>query len=184
MKSKDIKIAGLITVFVLVVAISGCTSSNQVQNKTFSNGGITLQYPGTWSDNVSFNYTQAPSSDWTALGTIGDNTISVALTSMNLSNSTLFSSTPIESLARLAYSTSKTAQSLSFNTSTNANNITFYELIYTNADPVTNITYKSYQLYFGKQGQIIYTIIFKTKETDFQNNYQQMKGIQSSIKYT
>lgn len=182
MKS-ELKLAGLIAVFVLVVAISGCTSVNQVQNKTFNKGGITFQYPGTWSDNITFNYAQAPSSQWTTLGTIGDNTTSVSITSMNLSASA-FSATSIESLAQLAYSTSSgSVQPISFNNS-NYNNITFYELIYTNKDSVSNGTYKNYQLFFGEQGKILYSIIFKTKETDFQKNYQLFKEIQSSIKYT
>lgn len=43
MKSKDIKLAGLITVFVLVVAISGCTANNST--KHFDNGNISFDYP-------------------------------------------------------------------------------------------------------------------------------------------
>jgi hypothetical protein len=57
-------------------------------------------------------------------------------------------------------------------------------MIYTSEDGVTGETYKGYKLLFGEQGDKLYTILFKTKEDDFQNSYQQMKEIQSSIKYT
>lgn len=185
MNLNKIILCGSIGLLVLIIAVSGCTSFNQVHNKTFSNGGITFQYPGTWSNNTTFNYAQTPSSQWAILGQIGDNTTSVSISSTKLTNSSLFSTTTIESLARLDYSTASSSglKVLSFNSST-SNNITFYELIYTSTDSVSGQTYKNYKLYFGKEGNILYGIIFKTKENDFQNQYQVMKEIQSSIKYT
>lgn len=182
MKS-ELKLAGLIAVFVLVVAISGCTSFNQVQNKTFSNGGITFQYPGTWSDNITFNYASAPSANTTILGTMGDNTTSVSISSNNLTDA-IYSSFTIETLAQVAKSSlTGTTELISTNTST-YNNITFYEQIYTSKDGVSGESYRNYRLIFGKQGDKLYMMVFKTKEADFQKNYQLFKEIQSSIKYT
>ena len=50
-----------------IIAISGCTSLNPVENNTFSKGGITFQYPGTWKENITFNYTSAPTENNTIL---------------------------------------------------------------------------------------------------------------------
>jgi hypothetical protein len=114
---------------------------------------------------------------------MGDNTTSVSVSSMNLTDF-LYSSFSIETLARVSQSsTTGGIESISTNTST-YNNITFYEQIYTTKDGVTGEAYKNYRILFGKQGVKLYNIIFKTKEADFQKSYQQMKDIQSSIKYT
>ena len=182
LKMEKVGIVGLISVLVLVIAVSGCTSFNQVQNKTFSNGGITFQYPGTWADNITFSYTSPPSSNETILGTMGDNTTSVAVISLNLTNP-IFSALSIENFANIQKSSFNAGEILSSNVST-SNNITFYEMIYTSKDGVTGESFKGYKLLFGKQGDKLYTMIFKTKEADFQKQYQQMKEIQSSVKYT
>lgn len=182
LKSKDVKLVGLITVFVLIIAVSGCTSTSNVKNQTFSKGGITFQYPETWSNNVTFSYTTPPNSNETVLGNIGDDTISVSVIVANLTNSGN-SSYSIETIADIQRASFNAGEILSSNVST-YNNITFYEMIYTSEDGVTGETYKGYKLLFGEQGDKLYTILFKTKEDDFQNSYQQMKEIQSSIKYT
>ena len=182
MNSNKIKLCGLISVLVLIIAVSGCTSFNQVQNKTFSNGGITFQYPGTWADNISFSYSSPPSSNETILGTMGDNTTSVAVISLNLTDP-IFSAFTIENFANIQKSSFNAGEILSSNVST-SNNITFYETIYTSKDGVTGESFKGYKLLFGKQGDKLYTILFKTKEADFQKSYPQMKDIQSSVKYT
>lgn len=172
----------IISLFVFIIAISGCTSLNPVENKTFSKGGITFQYPGTWEENITFNYTTAPTENDTILGTMGDNTISVSVASTNLTNS-LLSSFSIESLAQISEETFTSSELISTNTST-FNNITFYEQIYKSESGVSGEKYKNYRILFGKQGKKLYIIIFKTKEADFQKSYQQMKDIQSSIKYS
>ncbi len=41
----------ILAVVSLVVMASGCTSDQWASNKTYSVGGLTFQYPGTWSEN-------------------------------------------------------------------------------------------------------------------------------------
>ena len=183
MKINKIGLCGLIGLFVLIIAASGCTSFNQVQNKTFSNGGITFQYPGTWADNITFNYANAPTSNHTVIGTMGDNTTKLSVYYLDLKEP-IFSGFTIESLIQLAHSQETGGtERLTTNTST-SNNITFYEEIYTSKDGVSGEIYKNYRVLFGKNGDKLYFMLFKTKEADFQKSYQQMKEIQSSVKYT
>jgi hypothetical protein len=172
----------LISVFVFIIAISGCTSLNPVENNTFSKGGITFQYPGTWKENITFNYTSAPTENNTILGTMGDNTVAVSVSSTNLTNNIL-SSFSIESLAQISEEDFAAGELISTNKST-FNNITFFEQIYKSESGVSGEKYKNYRILFGKQGKIVYIIIFKTKVADFEKSYKQMKDIQSSIKYS
>ncbi|CEL23772.1 hypothetical protein [Methanobacterium formicicum] len=40
----------ILTVVLLVVMASGCTTSDEwASNKTYSGNGVTFTYPGTWS---------------------------------------------------------------------------------------------------------------------------------------
>ena len=71
---------------------------------------------------------------------------------------------------------------LSFNVSS-YNNITYYEIIYTSTNPVTNQTDKTYSVMFGKNDQIMYHMLFKTPEADFEAYHPIFKQIQESIKY-
>ena len=62
MKEEKIVILGLIGILVLIVAASGCTSSDKyenIKNATFNDGIISFKYPETW--NLS-NYTTKNSS--------------------------------------------------------------------------------------------------------------------------
>ena len=135
---------GLAMIICFVVMASGCTSTNTtpVKNKTFANGSLTFEYPGTWSDNKTFSYTQTGSEEYEKLGTLGNDTISLSVMKLNMSEVSGLESFTIEDVARQSYSNPPEGISLlSFNQSS-YNNITFYELIYTSKDPLTTANTK------------------------------------------
>jgi len=43
----------ILAIVAVVVAASGCTGDPWASNKTYSGNGVTFQYPGTWSENVT-----------------------------------------------------------------------------------------------------------------------------------
>lgn len=181
MKKSIIGYISLIMIISFVVIVSGCTTTNNppVKNKTFSKDNLTFEYPGSWLDNKTFNFAQTPSTDWEILGTIGDDNISLAVVKLNSTG--LLQYYTIEEIARLDYSDPSGGVSLLTFNESNYNNITFYEIIYTSKDAISNDTYKNYKLIFGKEKKRLYEMVFKTKEADFEKNYQLMRQIQMTI---
>jgi PsbP-like protein len=55
MKKSGITILGILSILMIVVAVSGCTSSNTT-NKTYTGMGISFQYPATWTvENITIS---------------------------------------------------------------------------------------------------------------------------------
>jgi hypothetical protein len=179
------KYLGIIIGIVLIAAliISVITLSSHIttpKNKTFSNGGITFQYPNTWSSNKTFRFSNTTSGDPEVLGTIGDDKVSMAILATNLSKNPELKKFNLSTLVKLNYKLEEPDKKLSLN-ETRINNFEAYEEIYLSTDPVNNINEKNVGLLIGTK-DMWYSIIFRTSESNFDTLYPQFKEIISSIK--
>ena len=165
-----------------VVGISGCTD-NSSQNKTFNKDGITFQYPGNWTENVNVSWTTGNAQNST-IGTMGNGNITLAVLYNNLTNSPVkgFDIGAMKNIAVQSWKSEVNTKILS-DTNRQINNKTFYEIIYTTVDPISNITTKSYYVITGDKGQSLYILRFNTPEADFASYYNQFRDIVSSVQF-
>jgi hypothetical protein len=70
--NNKIALIGIIGILVLVVAVSGCTSTNTSSNKTYSANGVTFIYPGNWTEQNLTSLQTTIGSTGTALAVVGD----------------------------------------------------------------------------------------------------------------
>ena len=171
---------------VIIIAISGCTNINTPQNKTFTNSGISLQYPGNWSDNATITWTSGDNVGNTSIGSLGNGNVTLGILYLNQTKSTGLSSLDISTLGILAVNSMKAEtngnnSNILSSTTRTQNNLTFDEIIYTSSDPSSNIMYKDYYVITGQKGISIYILRFQAPESDFDKYYPQFQTIANSI---
>ncbi|SCG85950.1 hypothetical protein [Methanobacterium congolense] len=182
------KIWSILVLFLIlaIVGVSGCIGTNSVQNKTFSSSGISFQYPGNWSDNVTVNWTSGNAQNET-IGNLGNGNVTLGVLYINASSQPLFASYDIPSLGNLAvlsWKSDGTNTTVLSNTNRQIGNNTVDEIIYTSPNPVSGAVYKYYYVITGEQGKSIYILRFGAPEADFANYYSQFQGIVNSINIT
>lgn len=179
------RISIVILILILVsVGISGCIGTNSVQNKTFSNSGISFQYPGNWSNNVTLNWTSGNAQNET-IGKLGNGNVTLAILYMNNTTQPLLISYDIGTLTYFAVQSWKSEgnnTNVLSNTNRRIGNNTVGEIIYTSQDPVSNVLYKYYYVITGEQGKSVYVLRFGAPESDFAQYYDQFQSIVNSIK--
>jgi len=174
-------IIGIVIIAALIitsVALLGHITTPK--NKTFSQAGITFQYPDTWSSNKTFRFKNDSSNRAEVLGTIGDNKISMAIMAINLTKQPELTNFNLSTLVKLNYKLEEpNMKKLSLN-ETQINNFEAYEEIYLSTDPVNNLSEKNVGLLIGTK-DMWYSIIFRTPESDFEKFYPKFKEIEASI---
>lgn len=63
----------LLVLLALVVSVSGCTSQNTTNNKTYSANGVSFTYPGSWSEENTSTLQSELGSAGTVIVVVGDN---------------------------------------------------------------------------------------------------------------
>lgn len=63
----------VLVLLVMIVAISGCTTSQTASNKTYSANGVSFTYPGNASEQNSSTFDSIAGSQGTVLASVGDN---------------------------------------------------------------------------------------------------------------
>lgn len=170
----------------MIIGISGCTNLNPVQNKTFSSSGLTFQYPGNWSDNVTITWTSGSNLTNSSIGSLGNGNVTLGVLYINESQQPIFKSFEIESLGKLATQAWKEGSNgnntnIVSHTSRLLNNNTMVEIIYTTPDPATNVLYKYYYVMTGQKGKSVYMLRFGAPDADFAKYYPQFQSIANSI---
>ena len=177
----------LIVIIVILVAGLSITAGTMltsffhpIQNNTFSNSGISFQYPGNWSNNATITWNSANNNTQNeTIGTLGNGNVTLAVLYIPE-----FSSYNIQSLSILsvaAWKTSGVNEDILSNTVNQVGQNSVDQIIYTENDPVTGVLYKTDYVLIGGSGKAVYALVFRAPEADFSKYYSQFQSIISSV---
>lgn len=163
-----------------VVGISGCTS---VQNKTYSNNGLNLTYPGDMNSNATFIFVTSPAND-TSLDTLGNDKLKIAITKMKVPSSlkNFFNFNTYKNLMWQSLNNQSDTKTTTLYTGDKSKNgVTIYEEIYTSKDPIAGTELKNKRVVLFKDMNKVYDVIFQTKASDFESQQDTINNIENSI---
>ena len=149
-----------------------------LQNNTFSNSGLSFQYPGNWSNNVSITWISDNDLQNETIGTLGNGNVTLGVLYEPAS------SDDIQSLGDITVDSWKgngASGELLSNTLGQVGANSVYEIIYTEKDPATNVMYENYYVMLGGSGNHVYAMRFRAPQADFANYYPQFQSIVSSV---
>jgi hypothetical protein len=150
-----------------------------IQNNSFSDSGISFQYPGNWSDNATVTWTDSNSLENETIGKLGNGNVTLGVLYEPVS------SYDLQALGKItvdSWSKNGVKGSVISNTvgQVGANPVDI--IIYNNTDPVTNVLYENYYVLLGGSGNHVYAMRFRAPQTDFAKYYPQFQSIVGSIK--
>jgi hypothetical protein len=169
-----ILVAGLsIVAGVMVPAIF-----HPIQNNSFSDSGISFQYPGNWSNNATITWTDSNSLQNETIGKLGNGNVTLGVLYEPVS------SYDLQTLGKItvdSWSNNGVNGSVISNTvgQVGANQVD--EIIYNTTDPVTNVLYENYYVLLGGSGNHVYAMRFRAPQTDFAKYYPQFQSIVGSV---
>ena len=138
-------------------------SISPVHNKTFSSSGISFQYPGNWSDNATITWASGSNNTQNeTIGSLGNGNVTLAVLYIPE-----FSSYNIQSLGSLsiaAWKTSGVNQNILSNTVSQIGPNTVDQIIYTQNDPITGVSYKTDYVLIGGSGKAVYALVFRAPD--------------------
>lgn len=155
MKQKVLPILGIIGILVVVVAMSGCTSSGG--NLTYSTGGVTFNYPDDFKNTTAPASIISGSSSWSAIGYLS-NSQNIIIQIQNNPNT---DQTLTPSLAIIGEELSvkqNNGSVLSTTNDTNPNGVVVAGSISTLTDPTSNNLLRYYDMTFSAKNGQIYSI--------------------------
>jgi len=180
MKNSSSLIFGILGILVLVVFASGCTSNSMDLSQTFSNGGISFNYPSDMNNTNSSTVVSGGSS-LVDLGTLAaSNGYTIAVSKADITGSGATIEQMKEATNANIKKGSSTAQVLSDNTTT-VNGVKVYETLMTMKDPSSNDV-KSLFVTTGKDGQTVYYLQFIADPSTYDSNAQLTNNIINTIK--
>ncbi len=182
MKKNTSWIFAILSMIILVVLVSGCTSSSQNLNKTFSSQGISFNYPSDWNNG---NFTGEDAVNVTSLTRLGvlDSPSGLILAVSKVDLSLLAGNMSVESFKNSSKASiaNESAQILSDN-QTNVNGVNVYAFVYTKNNTSTNKSEKTMIVVTGKDGQTAYYMQFSGDPQTFDENLALMNQIIATIK--
>ena len=183
MKKNSLGIFTILGMLLMVVFVSGCTSTSQNLNQTFSSQGISFNYPSDWTTG-NFSAEDLPN-NVTGLVRLGllqsPDGMGMGISKVNL---TAFSgNTTVAALKDLSKSSiiNESAQVLSDN-QTNINGVNVYAIVYTKNNTSTNKSEKTMQVVTGVDGQTAYLMQFTADPQTFDQDLQLINQIIATVK--
>jgi PsbP-like protein len=182
LKNSSSLIFGILGILVLVVFASGCTSNSMDLSQTFSNGGISFNYPSDMNHTNSSSVVSSGSSV-ADLGTLASsNGLTIAVSKADLSSSPGVTILQLKDLTKENIKNgSSSAQVLSDNITT-VNGVKVYELLMTLKDPSSNSDMKYLTAITGKEGQAVYYVQFIADPSTFDSNKELINNIINTIR--
>jgi hypothetical protein len=178
---KELPILGIIGILVLVVFVSGCTTSTSEDlSQTFSNGGITFKYPSSISPtNETTGTVVSGGSGISQLGTLAGNGLTIHVSKADLNGTGL----SVQNLKDATKENIRNGTSITMlaDNSTTANGLTIYEFTFTMKNPTSNTDSKSLYAITGKDGQIVYYLQFVADPNTLDSNMQLINKIINTI---
>jgi hypothetical protein len=169
-----ILVAGLsIVAGVMVPAIF-----HPIQNNSFSDSGISFQYPGNWSNNATITWTDSNSLQNETIGKLGNGNVTLGVLYEPISSDDL------QTLGKMtvdSWSNNGVSGNVVSNTVGQVGANPVDEIIYNASDPVTNVLYENYYVLLGGSGNHVYAMRFRAPQTDFAKYYPQFQSIVSSV---
>ncbi|MGZ7049507.1 MAG: hypothetical protein ACXVHO_05830 [Methanobacterium sp.] len=168
---KYVEIIGILTVLVLIVAASGCTTQQNTSPKTYSANSVTFNYPGNWNEQNP-NDLQSQLSGSKVLGVVGDSYNSFSILKLNIGDN--------EQLSTLSEWTS------SYNTTMKNNGNAFVSEKSLTIDGV-----EAHQITFQRSGSYVTNDFFEKNGNGYytiysvpNNDQQNLELILNSLKVT
>lgn len=162
----------LLTLILGIIGISGCTSPNTESQKSFSDGSITFNYPGSFQNSTSPETIM--SEGWIHIITLNDEgTIIYVQKNENATDPEEIRQATEDSITTSGF----TGEVLSRTTETNPNGIEIFKGIYTIIDPNNNEKLEYIYFYFKDKKGALYIIIVY----DYESNYQKVSNVADVI---
>jgi hypothetical protein len=176
-----------ILIFLAVILVGGLviaagamipTFFHPLQNNTFSESGISFQYPGNWSNNATITWISDSNLQNETAGKLGNGNVTLGVLYEPVSPD------DIQSLGTItinSWGNNGANGSVISNTVSQVGANSVDEIIYTEKDPVSNVMYENYYILLGGSGNHVYAMRFRAPQTDFANYYSQFQSIVSSV---
>lgn len=170
-----------LTILVLVIFISGCTSTPSL-NQTFNSSGISFNYPSNWDKTDSGTETIFNGVKFQDLGSIlsNDKKITVVVGKENLSDTPNITLQNVKNIVKQNIQNNQNVTYISENNST-VNNNQVFELVANVKDNKTGYVSKNLLVITGKQKQSAYFIGFATDPETFDKNVNLFNEMVSMI---
>jgi hypothetical protein len=183
LKKDNTVVLGILGLLILVVVVSGCTSSSQNLNSTFSSGTFSFNYPSDWTNGTSTGDIVSGGTSIQKLGTlVSPNGVTLLISGADLSSlGSNVTISEVKDLTKQNLLKISSTQILSDN-STTVNGVKVYELTFTFKDPNTNKDQKSLYVVTGKDGQTAYYMQFIADTATFDQNQDLINQIINTIK--
>lgn len=168
-------------ILVLVIFISGCTSTPSL-NQTFNSSGISFNFPSNWDKKDSGNGTLLNGVKFQDLGSIlsNDKKITVVVGKENLSDTPNITLVNVKDIIKQNIQNNHNITYLSENNST-VNNNQVYELVASAKNNKTGSVSKNLLVITGKQQQSAYFVEFSTDPETFDKNIKLFNEMVSTI---
>ena len=149
-----------------------------IKNNSFSDSGISFQYPGNWSDNVTVTWTDSNSLQNETIGKLGNGNVTLGVLYEPVSSDDL------QTLGKItvdSWNNNGVNGSVISNTAGQVGANPVDEIIYNSTDPITNVLYENYYVLLGGSGNHVYAMRFRAPQTDFAKYYPQFQSIVGSV---
>lgn len=147
-------------------------------NQTFSKEGITFQYPGNWSNNVTVKWTGGNAQN-NSIGSLGNGNVTLGVLYINITSP--FDVATLGTMAVQAWKDEGLSSTVLSNTNSQIGTNAVDEIIYTSTDPISGVLYKYLYVIIGGQGKTVYILRFGAPASDFDKYYSQFQSIINSI---
>jgi len=149
-----------------------------IQNNTFSESGLSFQYPGNWSNNATITWVSDNDLQNETIGTLGNGNVTLGVLCEPVSTYDLQS---LGSITVDSWKGNGAGGDVLSNTVGQVGVNSVDEIIYTEKDPVTNLIYENYYVLLGGSGNNVYVMRFRAPQADFSKYYSQFQSIVSSV---
>lgn len=147
-------------------------------NQTFSKEGITFQYPGNWSNNVTVNWTGGNAQN-NSIGSLGNGNVTLGVLYINITSP--YDVATLGTMAVQAWKDEGLSSTVLSNTNSQIGTNAVDEIIYTSTDPISGVQYKYLYVIIGGQGKTVYIMRFGAPASDFDKYYSQFQSVINSI---
>ena len=175
----------LIIIIVILVAGIGVVGAyllpsfvQVAPNQTFSKDGISFQYPGNWSSNVTVNWTGGNAQN-NSIGSLGNGNVTLGIIYINITSP--FDVATLGTMAVQSWKSEGLSSNVLSNTNSQIGTNTVDEIIYTSTDPISGVLYKYLYVIIGGQGKTVYVLRFGAPASDFNKYYNQFQSIVNTV---
>lgn len=163
METEKMVIVGIIGIFVLIVAISGCTTTTS-STKTFSDGVITFSYPNDFEE-TTYSGTITGSNKWVDVVKLLNGTVTIyAQKNPQMDSPAAAKNATEKSIIGL-----KNGKVLSSTTETNPKGVKMERLNFNLEDTKTGILLTHDAMWFESSNGVVYGIVIAGYETNKQD---------------